>query len=132
MMPHVDEATRHVFVYGTLRRGGLNDISRYRPAPVFVGAAVITGTLLDLETYPGMVLGGAGRVHGEVYRITSAVESALDVLEEVEPYGCGEYLRREVRLQVAGVWVTCLVYELHPSRAAGLTAISSGDWLAPR
>ena len=132
MMPHAAAPPRYVFVYGTLRRGGRNDIARYLPAPVFVGKAVISGTLLDLEAYPGAVLGGAGRVHGEVYRITPAVETALDVLEEVGPDGSGEYLRRDVRVDVAGVVLTCLVYELHPARAAGRSVIASGDWLAER
>lgn len=132
MMPHADATPRHVFVYGTLRRGGLNDIARYRPAPVFLGKAVISGTLFDLQTYPGVVLGGPGRVHGEVYRITPAVEAALDVLEEVEPDGSGEYLRKEVQVAVAGADLTCLVYELHLSRVAGRAIIASGDWLATR
>ena len=132
MMPHADATLRHVFVYGTLRRGGRNDIARYRPAPVFVGMAVVSGTLLDLETYPGVVLGGCGRVHGEVYRITPSVEAELGVLEEVAPDGSGEYLRKQVQVHVAGADLACLVYELHPSRAAGREVIASGDWLAKR
>jgi len=132
MMPHADATLRHVFVYGTLRRGGRNDIARYRPVPVFVGEAVIAGTLHDLGDYPGAVLGGPGRVRGEVYRITAPVEAALDVLEEVKADGTGEYLRRDIRVDVAGVDVWCLVYEIHPSRVAGRPVIASGDWMARR
>jgi hypothetical protein len=33
MMPHPDSPTRCVFVYGTLRRGGRNDIACFQPAP---------------------------------------------------------------------------------------------------
>src|SRR5512142_3139353 len=84
MMPQPEEATRPVFVYGTLRRGERNDIARYRPPPLFVGPTSIDGCLYDLGAYPGIVLGGGGRVVGEVYRITAAVEAALDVLEEVK------------------------------------------------
>ncbi|MGE8202738.1 MAG: gamma-glutamylcyclotransferase family protein, partial [Variovorax sp.] len=80
----------HVFVYGTLRRGGRNDIARYRPAPVWIGEAGIAGTLYDLGAYPGVVLGGTRRVRGEVYVIEPAVEAALDVLEEVAADGSGE------------------------------------------
>lgn len=119
----------HVFVYGTLRRGGRNDIARYRPAPVWVGEAGIAGTLYDLGAYPGIVLGGAGRVKGEVYVIEPAVEAALDVLEEVADDGSGEYIKRRVQVDVAGQRLDCLVYEIHPARIAGCRVIESGDWI---
>jgi len=130
MMPHRHEPPRltPVFVYGTLRRGGSNDIARYRPAPRFVGEAFIAATLHDLDTYPGAVLGGAARLRGEVYRITPEVEAALDLLEDVRADGTGEYLRRKVDVEVDGVRLPCLVYELHPARVAGRPVIASGDW----
>src|SRR3982751_496082 len=95
-------APRHVFVYGTLRRGGSNDIARFRPAAEFVGAAVVAGTLFDLGAYPGAVLGGAALLHGEVYRIAPEVEVALDLLEKVAEDGSGEYAKREIRVVVDG------------------------------
>ena len=116
----------HVFVYGTLRCGGRNDIARYRPEPRFIGEASIAGTLF----YPGVVLGGAQRVKGEVYAIEPAVETALDVLEEVADDDSGEYIKRQVRVEVHGQWFDCLVYEIHPTRIAGLEVIESGDWIA--
>ncbi len=119
----------HVFVYGTLRRGGRNDIARYRPAPRFIGEASIAGTLFDLGAYPGVVLGGAQRVKGEVYAIEPAVEAALDVLEEVAEDDSGEYIKRQVRVDVNGQWFECLVYEIHPARVAGLEVIEGGDWI---
>ena len=120
----------HVFVYGTLRRGGRNDIARYRPEPRFIGEASIAGTLFDLGAYPGVVLGGARRVKGEVYAIEPAVETALDVLEEVADDDSGEYIKRQVRVEVNGQWFECLVYEIHRTRIAGLEVIESGDWIA--
>jgi gamma-glutamylcyclotransferase (GGCT)/AIG2-like uncharacterized protein YtfP len=120
----------HVFVYGTLRRGGRNDIARYRPAPVWVGDACISGTLYDLGAYPGVVLGGAGRVKGEVYVVEPAVEAARDVLEEVADDDSGEYIKRQVRVDVGGQWLDCLVYEIHPARIVGRRVIESGDWIA--
>lgn len=120
----------HVFVYGTLRRLGRNDIARYRPAPVLVGEASIAGTLYDLGAYPGIVLGGAGRVKGEIYRIEAAVEAALDLLEEVAEDDSGEYIKREVRIALDAQWLDCLVYEIHPSRFAGHPVIGDGDWIA--
>ncbi|MDP9991701.1 gamma-glutamylcyclotransferase (GGCT)/AIG2-like uncharacterized protein YtfP [Variovorax boronicumulans] len=120
----------HVFVYGTLRRHGRNDIARYRPSPVFVGEASIDGTLYDLGAYPGVVLGGVGRVKGEVYRVEPEVEAALDLLEEVAEDDSGEYIKRRVRVAVGARWLDCLVYEIHPSRIEGRAVIGGGDWIA--
>jgi gamma-glutamylcyclotransferase (GGCT)/AIG2-like uncharacterized protein YtfP len=120
----------HVFVYGTLRRHGRNDIARFRPAPVFVGEASIAGTLYDLGAYPGVVLGGAGRVKGEIYRIEPEVEAALDRLEEVADDDSGEYVRRQVRVAFGARRLDCLVYEIHPTRIVGCRVIESGDWIA--
>lgn len=36
---------RHVFVYGTSRRGASNDINRLDPAPGYVGMGEVRGTL---------------------------------------------------------------------------------------
>lgn len=120
----------HVFVYGTLRRHGRNDIARYRPAPVFVGKARIAGTLYDLGAYPGVVLGGAGWVKGEIYRIEPEVEAALDRLEELADDDSGEYIKRHVRVALGAQWIDCLVYEIHPTRIAGCRVIDAGDWIA--
>ena len=120
----------HVFVYGTLRRHGRNDIARYRPAPVFVAEASIAGMLYDLGASPGVVLGGAGRVKGEIYRVEPAVEVALDLLEEVAEDDSGEYIKREVRVMVGAQSLDCLVYEIHPSRIGGHPVIGDGDWIA--
>ena len=128
MMPDSLSAPRHVFVYGTLRAGGSNDIARFSPAPLRIADGAIAGTLYDLGAYPGAVLGGEGRVQGEIYRITPALEAQLDVLEEVGPDDSGEYIKREVQVRVAGAALACLVYEIHPERIAGRAPIASGDW----
>lgn len=135
---------RHVFVYGTLRRGESNDINRLEPAPAWVGPATVSGSLFDLGAYPGLVLAGTqgedgtpdglphGRVSGEVYRITSALESLLDRIEDVAPEPSGEYRRREVEVIVSGRVLACLVYELTWERALGRLRIDPGDWVAWR
>ncbi len=128
-MPDQHRVPRHVFVYGTLRAGGRNDIARFRPQPARVGEALVAGTLYDLGAYPGAVLGGAGRIRGEVYRIDAQVEAALDRLEEVEEDGGGEYLKRELVVEVGGMPLGCLVYEIHPDRIAGRPLIAGGDWM---
>jgi gamma-glutamylcyclotransferase (GGCT)/AIG2-like uncharacterized protein YtfP len=123
-------AERHVFVYGTLRRGGRNDIARYRPAPVHVADARISATLYDLGAYPGAVLGGERRVVGEIYRIAPEVEAELDRLEGVESDDSGEYIRRQVAVEAGAQRIECLVYEIHPARIEGRAVIESGDWIA--
>ncbi len=121
---------RHVFVYGTLRAGGSNDIACFRPAACFVGRGEIAGTLYDLGAYPGATLGGTGRLRGEVYRIEPALEVQLDLLEAVKPGDDGEYRKRELAVRVGAQWIDCLVYEIHPRRIAGRPVIESGDWFA--
>jgi gamma-glutamylcyclotransferase (GGCT)/AIG2-like uncharacterized protein YtfP len=119
---------RHVFVYGTLRRGEANDINRLRPAPVFLGPARVAGTLYDLGPYPGVILGGADRVQGEVYAITPELERQLDLIEEVAPVPSGEYARRDITVELRGRTLVCLVYEIAPARVQGRPRIASGDW----
>ena len=136
MMPQALHASaaapRYVFVYGTLRSGGSNDIARWLPAPQFVGAAEIAGTLHDLGAYPGARLGGSARLHGEVYRIEPALEAQLDRLEEVRPDDQGEYLKRQVQVQVGARLLDCLVYEIQADRVMGRPVIASGDWFRRR
>eukprot|EP01031_Cornospumella_fuschlensis_P004095 gene4095-5117_t len=91
---------RHVFVYGTLCRGEQRDINKLKPGPEYVGDTSVPGTLYDLGTYPGIVLGGQGAVRGEVYRISAELESLLDEIEEVWPQQTGEYAKREVQVQL--------------------------------
>lgn len=123
---------RHVFVYGTLRRGDVRDITRLQPAPQFIGTGSVTGVLYDLGPYPGLLLGSAGRVAGEVYAISAELERVLDEIEEVWPQQSGEYSRREVAVQMddaaAGDDRLCLVYEINPGRLAGCQVITGGDW----
>ena len=134
--PTPPSASRHVFVYGTLRRGDVRDITRLRPAPQFVGMASVAGVLYDLGPYPGVVLGGPARVTGEVYAISAELERQLDVIEEVWPQQTGEYRKQAVRvlldqpqaLSGAGA-LDCLVYEINPSCAVGQPVITGGDWL---
>jgi len=137
--PTPPSASRHVFVYGTLRRGDVRDITRLRPAPQYVGMASVAGVLYDLGPYPGVVLGGPARVTGEVYTISAELERQLDVIEEVWPQQTGEYCKQAARVRLGqpqassgAVELDCLVYEINPGRTAGQPVISSGDWLEHR
>ncbi|GDY35537.1 gamma-glutamylcyclotransferase [Acidovorax sp. NB1] len=120
---------RCVFVYGTLRRGGSNDITRLKPAPRYVGPAQVAGVLYHLGAYPGMLLGGGRCVVGEVYAITPALEAVLDGIEDVQGEPGDEYIRREVAVQVAGQLLPCLVYEINPQHVVAAPEIPHGDWL---
>lgn len=120
---------RCVFVYGTLRRGGSNDITRLEPAPRFVGPALVAGVLYHLGSYPGMLLGGDQSVVGEVYAIEPALEAILDAIEGVAGQPGDEYIRREVVVLVEGQSLACLVYEINPQYLRAAPVIASGDWL---
>jgi gamma-glutamylcyclotransferase (GGCT)/AIG2-like uncharacterized protein YtfP len=123
---------RHVFVYGTLRRGGRNDINRLRPAPEYVAMGEVRGVLYHFDWYPGLTLGGeqAVTVVGEIYRITAELEQVLDGIEEIVPGAASEYFKREVDVAVAnGAPVNCLVYEINPTRVRDRQPIGHGDWI---
>jgi gamma-glutamylcyclotransferase (GGCT)/AIG2-like uncharacterized protein YtfP len=124
-------AARHVFVYGTLRRGGRNDINRLRPAPEYVGMGEVQGVLYHFDWYPGLTLGGeeAVTVVGEVYRIGPELEAVLDGIEQVEDSADSEYFKREVDVRVDGRALACLVYEINPARVRGRQPIGHGDWI---
>ncbi|MEO5660768.1 MAG: gamma-glutamylcyclotransferase family protein [Polaromonas sp.] len=127
---------RHVFVYGTLRQGQLRDINRLQPAPRWVGNGCVSGMLYHLGAYPGLVLGGPGSVHGEVYEISAELERQLDEIEDVWPQQSGEYCKREIAVRLEGAAsqagrmgdVACLVYEMALERISGMPVIACGDW----
>lgn len=134
---------RYVFVYGTLRKGEERDINRLQPAPRWIGRASVAGAIYHLGRYPGLVLGGEGTVHGEVYAIEAELERLLDEIEEVWPQQTGEYAKREaaVRLDAANAPVkasdamrelVCVLYEIAPERTQGKPIIASGDWVGHR
>jgi gamma-glutamylcyclotransferase (GGCT)/AIG2-like uncharacterized protein YtfP len=135
--------TRHVFVYGTLRRGGSNDITKFTPAPRYVGQASLPGVMYHLGPYPGVLLGGDCMVYGEVYAISAELENKLDVLEELSPEPTGEYFKREVLLTPTPLTseseqdpgtarppvLSCIVYEINPERVVGRATLTTGDWI---
>lgn len=135
---------RHVFVYGTLRRGDDNDITCLLPSPRFVGDAVISGVMYHLGSYPGVVLGhgsavsgvmaGApsGNVIGEVYAIEPELERKLDEIEMIFPQQRDEYFKRHIRVSVDAQSLSCVVYEINPLYAKKKPVIASGDWVKDR
>ena len=139
----LSSSTRHVFVYGTLRKGEQRDINRLQPAPRWVGRAQVAGLMHHLGSYPGLVLGGPGVVQGEVYAVSAELERVLDQIEEVWPQQTGEYTKREVVVQLdanaepSGLRgeareLLCVLYEIAPERTQGKPVIASGDWVLHR
>jgi gamma-glutamylcyclotransferase (GGCT)/AIG2-like uncharacterized protein YtfP len=120
------------FVYGTLRQGDDNDITRLAPAPRLIGTARIAGAMYHLGGYPGVTLGGTGEVVGEVYEVSPALEAKLDAIEAEYPAQPDEYAKREISVLVQGQTLNCCVYEINPAYVAGKAVIASGDWVKDR
>lgn len=123
-----------LFVYGTLRRGGSNDIARLAPSARFSGAAQIRGALFDQGTYPAMTLDAdGGWVIGELYTVTPTDWRVLDALEEVVTAAnpLGQYFRvRAVANDENARPVECQVYVANPRVLRLERPIAGGDWLA--
>lgn len=148
------QVERHVFVYGTLRRGGSNDINLRKPAPRYVGTSSLKGILYDLGPYPGLILASpdafdssgecTSKVVGEVYAVLPALEDKLDELEGLLPVPTGEYFKRFISLDVTlpvsaaatldegcgEQALLCIVYEINPERTRACALVEHGDWIA--
>jgi gamma-glutamylcyclotransferase (GGCT)/AIG2-like uncharacterized protein YtfP len=122
---------RNVFVYGTLRRGGRNDINRLLPTPKYVGTGEVKGSLYHLDWYPGLALGGeeAVTVVGEVYEVTPHLETVLDAIEGLVDGDHSEYFKRDLEIDVQGRALLCFLYEINPRRVTGKKPIGHGDWI---
>jgi gamma-glutamylcyclotransferase (GGCT)/AIG2-like uncharacterized protein YtfP len=125
------EGIRHVFVYGTLRRGGRNDINRLAPAPKYLGMGEVKGSLFHFDWYPGLALQAKKPVAviGEVYEVTPQLEAVLDQIECIEPGEGSEYFKRDMPVRVEGREVPCFLYEINPARVADREPIAHGDWI---
>ncbi|MBL8378468.1 MAG: gamma-glutamylcyclotransferase [Burkholderiales bacterium] len=123
-----------LFVYGTLRRGGSNDIAGIAPGAGFVSAARLRGRLIDLGRYPTLVIDPrAGWVTGELYSVPRAAWAALDALEELADATRpdGEYFRVATSVTGAlGAALACQVYVANPAALPVGRVIPGGDWLA--
>ena len=63
-----------VFVYGTLRRGGVRAMSVRFPNSKFIADAKVSGNLYDLGAYPGLLLDESNSlVIGEVYEVDDEI-----------------------------------------------------------
>lgn len=117
-----------LFVYGTLRKGGENEITRLYPAAVCVGNANITGRLFDMGGYPAIVLDEkAHAVVGEVYSIDNQTLARLDEFESDAGYD-----RISIDVMVNDLFRAWWLYRPPRALTAGRPEIASGDWISLR
>jgi gamma-glutamylcyclotransferase (GGCT)/AIG2-like uncharacterized protein YtfP len=114
-----------VFVYGTLRQGGVRAMPELFPGAKFVGRAKVRGWLYDFGAYPGLMIDEAGSlVTGEVYEIDDEILAGLDEIEAP-----AFYERKQIEVALDNQSRHCWIYEpkleLYPQRSL----ISSGDWI---
>jgi gamma-glutamylcyclotransferase (GGCT)/AIG2-like uncharacterized protein YtfP len=113
--------TRRLFVYGSLLRGEPAH-ARLAGARFECEAATAPGfELVDLGEYPGLLRGGAGRVHGEVYAVPDALVPELDRYEDHPEL----FTRTEIALADGS---RAEAYLVAPRLAAGRLRIPSGAW----
>lgn len=129
---------RHVFVYGTLRAGEINDIGEAAQrhgirSPRLIGRAAVSGRLYDFGEYPGLVQDDmSGLVRGDVYEVDEALVPVLDEIEGVSPGIDSLFKSREVTVAVAGHPLRCFFYPVDEASAGGRIRIEAGDWVSYR
>lgn len=109
----MDSMIKHVFVYGTLKRGKGNNF-KMRDKTEFVSEAHVPGKLYDCGL-PCYVMDDEGTVHGEVFLIKDG--SVIDELDWFEGYNSKHpdaslYIRAAVKASLPdGSTVDAWVYE---------------------
>ena len=91
--PHIGD---RVFVYGTLRRGFINNDATlaFRDGATFITEGTLAGALYSVGWYPALIEGEEGEVHGEVWQITApGIMHILDDYEGLFDDGPPEYKR---------------------------------------
>ena len=129
-MPHT------VFVYGTLRQGGVRAIPQLFPSARFIGFGTVKGWLYDFGAYPGLICDAAGRdIVGEVYDVD---EAAVREMDEIERYVEGKgneaecyYFRRAHSIALRdGRTMTAELYECNPKHYDCAMPMDATDWIA--
>ena len=128
------DEVRHIFVYGTLLRGGRNH-GRLCGDALTIEPACTTGRLYDLPAgFPAMVEAPDGTVSGEALTFAD-IEAALAGLDFLEGYRPNQpehslYLRRiqPVTLLDPGATVPSHCYIWGGPLPPGAARIRSGQW----
>lgn len=126
--------TNYIFVYGTLKRGGVNNSLLH--GCEFVGSGRVWGcALLDFGGYPGMIPtnvrgGNISSVQGDVYAVPDGswprVRTKLDRLEKSHRL----FLRVKIEVDVKGVTRECVAY-LFMVTVDPENVIQGGVWPVP-
>lgn len=128
----------YVFVYGTLRSGEINDLSvvaarRGLVPPRRIGLAAVPGVLYDFGDWPGLVADAAApAVAGEVYQVDGPLLALMDEIEEYAPDGGSCFIRRQIRVAVAGRTLDCHYYPIDPEHIGHAHRLDAADWVAYR
>jgi gamma-glutamylcyclotransferase (GGCT)/AIG2-like uncharacterized protein YtfP len=119
----------HLFVYGTLRSGGLANVTLAQCDLVAEGT--VGGTLYDIDgRFPALILYGDAPVHGEVWRCPGTLLLRLD---EYEGTGSGLFRRIGVEVETDAGTVPCWTYAAGPALSRKLIPdrrIAGGRWPA--
>lgn len=120
-----------LFVYGTLMRGECREGLMRQHGPLAWADATASGRLVDLGEYPGLRLGGAASVYGEIVRFgdLGPLLRVLDEVEGFEGFGVSGSLYRRALLRVTsnGERTLAWTYVLCADDASH-AAIPSGSW----
>jgi len=130
------DTVRHLFVYGTLRRGSNVPQAAWLAAQArYKGQASLPGRLLDLGDYPGLLPAQSPeeKVYGDLFELPEGQEvlEALDRYEgchgeDPEPHEYCRIVATPTDEDGVRVWAWTYLYQLpvDPSRQ-----IKGGDWL---
>ncbi|PZX19630.1 gamma-glutamylcyclotransferase (GGCT)/AIG2-like uncharacterized protein YtfP [Palleronia aestuarii] len=131
LVPGVDPFVGdHVFVYGTLRRGFINNEATiaFRAGASFVSMGTLTGTMYHTGWYPAWVEDGPGCVTGEVWRIEEkGIMHLLDDYEGLFDDDPDEYERVRRTVETEHGPIEAWAY-LYTDRVDPAQLIASGDW----
>ncbi len=121
-----------LFTYGTLMSGqARHDLIGPR-ARLALGPGHVAGArLIHIDWYPGMVLGGPGSVHGELFELddVAAVLEELDAYEDFAGYEDPGSLYRRSLVEVHGSSRTTLAWTyVYLGDPEAFRAIESGRW----
>jgi gamma-glutamylcyclotransferase (GGCT)/AIG2-like uncharacterized protein YtfP len=120
-----------VFVYGTLRIGGSNHWRM--DGAEFIATGHVMGEMYRIGWYPGVTLGGNGRVLGEIFAVGQEHLAALDAFEGVSAaeVAGSEYRRVKTAVLTENGNVEAWIWEwIGPINVR--MRLESGDWLGQR
>ncbi len=129
-----NHVTSRLFVYGTLRAAfGGAQAARLSRESRPLGQARLRGQLVRIADYPGLVIGGAEWVYGDLVDLAdpAATLAWIDAYEECSsnyplPH---EYRREIISVEAAGGTTAAWTY-IYARPATGLPVIDGGDFLA--